>query len=144
MLALLLAACDPSSSQEDASAGDSAVCDAPVVELTDVGQACVLGNYDGTVTLQVSLAAYGGCMTAPGFGCTATLDGERIEVTAWIELQESCEPVCPLDLEAAIATCELPALGEGPYTLDYAGSETTFGIPVEGGYTCIGENPPTY
>jgi len=129
-----------SSTTTPSSTTDTGSCPG-VVSLTDPGELCL--TEDG---LAGELVAAGGCASILGGGCTAELDGDRIVVGGWAEVDPGCpatQGACVLNLTGLLADCDLPPLTNGTWTLVYGAQEVEVDWPLTG-EVCVGEPPETY
>jgi len=78
-----------------------------------------------------------GCYIGADVVCRAHLVGNRVEVEVrgWVQTEPEITCLVPVPY---IATCPLPPLPAGTYTLDAQGPTTTFTVPHEGGAICAG------
>jgi len=123
-----------------------------LVELDDVGEACLGEAYVGTVdiadgqsaTVSVTLeGCASACATDVSASCTAELEGTTIRVeAAGAYTLPSGSPTCPPVCTVVMATCETVALAAGTYTLAYAGDSGDFDVPGAVVELCVGELYP--
>lgn len=97
-----------------------AACADPITTttITDEGTACVDGD---TITIAFPGCLSSSCDTLTSATCTATLDGDDVEIHAEAVI-ESQGRECTADCGFITASCELPA---GGASLSYAGDTVT-------------------
>ncbi len=107
-------------------------------DYTNQGRACVSGEADAAVEVEVdfNVCLSSSCDELVDAECTATWNGETLEVEASGTVRSKTNTDCTLDCGQALVTCEAAAMPAGGYELSYAGQTGAFTLP-DGG--CVGE-----
>ncbi len=109
----------------------------------DASTICLGGNegtevdLEGDAPLLVNSTMAYGCSEVVEHTCTATLDGNVIQVSTSVGFQDGPRTNCETALLFSNASCETPRLAEGTYTVRYADQEQTLDVPSSGEVTCI-------
>lgn len=90
-------------------------------EYVDEGELCATGGGTEPVVIQVDAGECLSSSCSRDFvgSCTATLEGSTITVTSDISWEQNVSPdaSCTEDCGATVASCELPAVPDGVYTV---------------------------
>jgi hypothetical protein len=104
------------------------------VDHADVGTACVSGSVDQPheVTVDFGICLSSSCDTLVAASCTVEQSGVDLKVSGKATVTSDAGPdgICTTDCRRAAATCSVPALAAGTYTLSYAGKQIEFAVPV--------------
>jgi hypothetical protein len=106
------------------------------------GMACSVAADDGaTGGLQVMFDACRPCSKLQDESCAVALVGNIITVTASATFEPVGEGVCPGMCVSVTTECDLPALDDGTYELQFGGKSVPFIVPVSDAQPCVGNHP---
>lgn len=102
--------------------------DAPIVLNGIESQTPLAADQELSVTVIIS-NCISACAEIEDEKCSATIDGNKISITASATTSTDVEQICPASCGVLIATCELGVLSAADYNVTYGDSTVDFSIP---------------
>ncbi|NVB37796.1 hypothetical protein G6O69_08120 [Pseudenhygromyxa sp. WMMC2535] len=106
-------------------------------EFEDIGEACVVAKDESHTIEAVVDGCASPCAENMEVGCEVSVEGEVIEISTWLRYDLDQQQDCIESCLIVEASCEVPALEDGVYTVRMGDAEAELAVPDAGEEVCV-------